>query len=137
MSVFNLKHPPQSALDASGNPSAFPAEKSITHVPPSTPTAVTASLCDLGFKLNWELLIEPGILGYVIALDDTVLEENHTTGDYLYKTLLKKGDYLFKVAAKNKLNQLSQWAVQNYSVLGPGLPATLTARYFTHQTVAF
>ncbi len=122
-------------LDASGNPSPAAASETMTHVAPSSVTNVVASLCDLGFKLAWDLSTEPGVLGYVIALNDDVLEENYTTGDYLYKTLLKAGDYQFKVATKNKFNQLSPWAVQNFRVNGPGKPATFGAEVIDNTVI--
>ena len=115
-------------LDALGVVSVAYTESAITHVQPETPTNVVASVVDTGFLLSWTLSIEPGVTGYDISLNGNVIEQRHTTGEYLYKTLLTAGDYQFGVAARNRLGQLSVFNNTNYTVDGPAAPATLVAQ---------
>lgn len=115
-------------LDALGNPSISYAYKTITHTPPPAVKNIKASVVELGFIVSWDLIVSSAILGYDISLNGVAIEKNYTTGNYLYKTQLIAGDYLFGVKSKNKLGQYSSEAVIPRTVTGPGKPASLIAQ---------
>lgn len=124
-------------LDADGNPSIAYAEQTITHVQPADVLNVLASVFENGFVISWDLLTSSDIIGYDVSLNTVLIEENHTTGSYLYKTLLIAGDYSFGVKAKNKLGQFSNESVVPYTVTGPAQPASLTAQVIDNSVTLY
>lgn len=124
-------------LDADGNPSPAYAEETITHVAPAAPLNVNASVVDTGFIISWDLATGSDIIGYDISLNGTNVESDHTTGSYIYKTLLVAGDYSFGVKSKNKLGQFSIESVVPYTVNGPDVPATLTAQVIDNSVTLY
>ncbi len=124
-------------LDAQGNPSPAFVEEEITHTLPPAPLNVVASVVDTGFLISWDLSTDPGVVGYDISLDSLVLESNHTTGSYVYKTLLLAGDYSFGVLSKNKLGQSSIESIAPYTVTGPSAPATIEAQVIDNSVTLY
>lgn len=124
-------------LDADGNPSPSYAEETITHVAPASVLNVVASVVEAGFVVSWDLSTSSDVVSYDISLNTVLIEESHTTGSYLYKTLLVAGDYSFGVKAKNKLGQFSIESVVPYTVNGPAQPATLTAQVIDNSVTLY
>jgi len=124
-------------LDADGNPSPAFSEETITHVAPAAPLNLVASVVEAGFVISWDLSTSSDIVGYDISLNTVNIESNHTTGTYLYKTLLIAGDYSFGVTAKNKLGQSSIESVSPYTVNGPAQPATIEAQVIDNSVTLY
>jgi len=124
-------------LDANGNPSTAFATSTITHVAPAAPLSLVASVVEAGFVISWDLSASSDVLGYDISLNTVNIELNHTTGSYLYKTLLLAGDYSFGITAKNKLGQSSIESVVPYTVNGPSQPSDFTSQVIDNSVTLY